>query len=276
MNKKCILGIIAGFVFGANMCLAVENIYPISREMGSGTRGAFTEIFGIQKEIKGKKIDATTKKAEVTNSTGVMITTVANSKNAIGYISLGSLNNTIKALSIDGVAPNIANINNKEYKISRPFNIVVKKSNPLIEDFLGYSINAKEVIEKSGYIATKSQKFTSKKPKGKLVIAGSSSIAPLMEKLVESYKSVNPNAIIEIQQSDSTTGINVVAEGIADIGMVSRDVKEAELKKGISVRVLAIDGLAVIVNNENKLNNISKDSIYKIFTGEITTWDKVK
>lgn len=276
MNKKCILGIIAGFVFGANMCLAVENIYPISREMGSGTRGAFTEIFGIQKEIKGKKIDATTKKAEVTNSTGVMITTVANSKNAIGYISLGSLNNTIKALSIDGVAPNIANINNKEYKISRPFNIVVKKSNPLIEDFLGYSINAKEVIEKSGYIATKSQKFTSKKPKGKLVIAGSSSIAPLMEKLVESYKSVNPNAIIEIQQSDSTTGINVVVEGIADIGMVSRDVKEAELKKGISVRVLAIDGLAVIVNNENKLNNISKDSIYKIFTGEITTWDKVK
>lgn len=276
MNKKCILGIIAGFVFGANMCLAVENIYPISREMGSGTRGAFTEIFGIQKEIKGKKIDATTKKAEVTNSTGVMITTVANSKNAIGYISLGSLNNTIKALSIDGVAPNIANINNKEYKISRPFNIVIKKSNPLIEDFLGYSINAKEVIEKSGYIATKSQKFTSKKPKGKLVIAGSSSIAPLMEKLVESYKSVNPNAIIEIQQSDSTTGINVVVEGIADIGMVSRDVKEAELKKGISVRVLAIDGLAVIVNNENKLNNISKDSIYKIFTGEITTWDKVK
>lgn len=276
MMKKCILGLIAGFTISANIAMAAENIYPISREMGSGTRGAFTEIFGIQKELKGKKIDATTKNAEVTNSTGVMMTTVANSKNAIGYISLGSLNDTIKAVSIDGVAPNVANINKKKYKISRPFNVVIKKSNPLIEDFLGYSINAKEIIEKSGYIATKSQKFTSKKPEGKLVIAGSSSIAPLMEKLVESYKSVNPNAVIEIQQSDSTTGVNVVVEGIADIGMVSRDVKEGELKRGISARVLAVDGLAIIVNKENPISNISKDSIYKIFTGEITTWDKVK
>lgn len=276
MMKKCILGLIAGFTLGANIAMAAENIYPISREMGSGTRGAFTEIFGIQKELKGKKIDATTKNAEVTNSTGVMMTTVANSKNAIGYISLGSLNDTIKAVSIDGVAPNVANINKKKYKISRPFNVVIKKSNPLIEDFLGYSINAKEIIEKSGYIATKSQKFISKKPEGKLVIAGSSSIAPLMEKLVESYKSINPNAVIEIQQSDSTTGVNVVVEGIADIGMVSRDVKEGELKRGISARVLAVDGLAIIVNKENPISNISKDSIYKIFTGEITTWDKVK
>lgn len=276
MIKKCILGIVACFTLGANIGLAAENIYPISREMGSGTRGAFTEIFGIQKDLKGKKIDATTKKAEVTNSTGVMMTTVANSKNAIGYISLGSLNNTIKAISIDGVAPSVENINNKKYKISRPFNIVIKKSSPLIEDFLGYSVNAKEIIEKSGYIATKSQKFTSKKPVGKLVIAGSSSITPLMEKLVESYKSVNPNATIEIQQSDSTTGVNVVVEGIADIGMVSRDVKESEIKKGVSVRVLAIDGLAIIVNKENPIENISKDSVHKIFTGEITTWDKVK
>lgn len=276
MMKKCILGLVAGLTLGANIAMAAENIYPISREMGSGTRGAFTEIFGIQKELKGKKIDATTTKAEVTNSTGVMMTTVANSKNAIGYISLGSLNDTVKAISVEGVMPSVENINNKSYKISRPFNVVIKKSNPLIEDFLAYSINAKAIIEKSGYIATKTKKFVSKKPKGKLVIAGSSSITPLMEKLVESYKSVNPNVVIEIQQSDSTTGINVVVEGIADIGMVSREVKEAELKKGISVRVLAIDGLAIIVNKANPITNITKDSVYKIFTGEMTTWDQVK
>lgn len=276
MIKKCILGIVAGLTLGANIAVAAENIYPISREMGSGTRGAFTEIFGIHKELKGKKIDATTKKAEVTNSTGVMMTTVANSKNSIGYISLGSLNDTIKAISVDGVAPSVANINNKSYKISRPFNVVVKKNTPLIEDFLEYSINAKAIIEKTGYIATQSKSFTSKKPQGKLVIAGSSSITPLMEKLIESYKQVNPNAVIELQQSDSTTGVNVVVEGIADIGMVSRDVKESELKKGISVRVLAIDGLAIIVNKQNPISNVSKENVRKIFTGEITTWEAVR
>ena len=173
MMKKWTLGLVAGLTLGANIAMAAENIYPISREMESGTRGAFTEIFGIQKELKGKKIDATTTKAEVTNSTGVMMTTVANSKNAIGYISLGSLNDTVKAISVEGVMPSVENINNKSYKISRPFNVVIKKSNPLIEDFLAYSINAKAIIEKSGYIATKTKKFVSKKPKGKLVIAGS-------------------------------------------------------------------------------------------------------
>ncbi|WP_394990688.1 substrate-binding domain-containing protein, partial [uncultured Helicobacter sp.] len=255
---KLALGIVAGLTFGANTLLA-DSIHPISREMGSGTRGAFVEIFGIQKEVKGKKIDATTTKAEVTNSTGVMITSIANSKNAIGYISLGSLNDTIKALKVDGVAPSVENINNKSYKISRPFNVVTKagKDSALAEDFLGYAINAKSVIQKAGYIANKDSKFSSKKPSGKLVIAGSSSVTPLMEKLAESYKSVNPNATLEILQSDSTTGINSVLDGIADIGMVSREVKDTELKKGLKVQVLATDGLAIIVNKANALDSIS-------------------
>lgn len=272
--KKVVLSIFA-LMIGFQFVLA-ETIYPISREMGSGTRSAFVEIFGIQKEINGKKVDATSKKAEVTNSTDVMMTTIANSKNAIAYISLGSLNPTIKALKIDGITPNIENINNKSYKISRPFNIITKDTNPLIEDFLSYSISAKEVIEKAGYIATKSTKFSSKKPSGKIVIAGSSSITPLMEKLVESYKNINPNVSIEIQQSDSTTGINSVLEGIADIGMVSRELKSAEINKGIKVQVLAIDGLAVIVNKANTIDNLSKDAIKAIYTGEITNWDKLK
>ncbi|WP_394908320.1 substrate-binding domain-containing protein [uncultured Helicobacter sp.] len=274
---KLALGIVAGLTFGANTLLA-DSIHPISREMGSGTRGAFVEIFGIQKEVKGKKIDATTTKAEVTNSTGVMITSIANSKNAIGYISLGSLNDTIKALKVDGVAPSVENINNKNYKISRPFNVVTKAGvdSTLAADFLAYAINAKAVIEKAGYIANKDSKFSSKKPSGKLVIAGSSSVTPLMEKLAESYKSVNPNATLEILQSDSTTGINSVLDGIADIGMVSRELKEAELKKGLKVQVLATDGLAIIVNKANALDSISKESVKKIFMGEVTKWQEVK
>jgi len=274
---KLALGIVAGLTLGANTLLA-DSIHPISREMGSGTRGAFVEIFGIQKEVKGKKIDATTTKAEVTNSTGVMITSIANSKNAIGYISLGSLNDTIKAIKVDGVAPSVENINNKSYKISRPFNVVTKagKDSALAEDFLGYAINAKSVIQKAGYIANKDSKFSSKKPSGKLVIAGSSSVTPLMEKLAESYKSVNPNATLEILQSDSTTGINSVLDGIADIGMVSREVKDTELKKGLKVQVLATDGLAIIVNKANALDNISKESVKKIFMGEVTKWEEVK
>lgn len=275
--SKLALGILAGATLSANALLA-EAIHPISREMGSGTRGAFVEIFGIQKEVKGKKIDATTTKAEVTNSTGVMITSIANSKSAIGYISLGSLNDTIKALKVDGVAPSVENINNKSYKISRPFNVVTKegKDSALATDFLGYAVNAKAVIEKAGYIANKDSKFSSKKPSGKLVIAGSSSVTPLMEKIAESYKSVNPNATIEILQSDSTTGVNSVVEGIADIGMVSREVKESEVKKGLKVQVLATDGLAVIVNKANGLDNISKESVKKIFMGELTDWGEVK
>ena len=274
--SKLALGILAGATLSANALLA-EAIHPISREMGSGTRGAFVEIFGIQKEVKGKKIDATTTKAEVTNSTGVMITSIANSKSAIGYISLGSLNDTIKALKVDGVAPSVENINNKSYKISRPFNVVTKegKDSVLATDFLGYAVNAKAVIEKAGYIANKDSKFSSKKPSGKLVIAGSSSVTPLMEKIAESYKSVNPNATIEILQSDSTTGVNSVVEGIADIGMVSREVKESEVKKGLKVQVLATDGLAVIVNKANGLDNISKEHVKGIFMGEITKWEEL-
>lgn len=274
--KKYALGLLAGLLLGTSAM--AENIFPISREMGSGTRGAFVEIFEIQKKINNKKVDATTQKAEVTNSTGVMLTTVANSKSAIGYISLGSLNDSVKALKIDGVAPSVENINNKSYKIYRPFNVVTKTTNPLIEDFLKYSTSteAKGIVEKAGYIATARASFKSKQPKGKLVVAGSSSVTPLMEKLAESYKSVNPNATIEIQQSDSTTGVNSVVEGIADIGMVSREVKDSEIKKGVTPLVLAIDGLAVIVNKENGVENLKKDSVKKIFMGEITQWQDAK
>lgn len=274
--KKLLQFVMASLMLSFS-CAFAESIYPISREMGSGTRGAFVDIFDVKQET-GKKIDATSKKAEVTNSTGVMITTVANSKNAIGYISLGALNDEVKALKIDGVAPSVANINNKSYTIFRPFNVVTKTKTPLAEDFLSYasSQNALAIIEKAGYIAVSKNAFSSKKPKGKLVIAGSSSVTPLMEKLKEAYEKINPNANLEILQSDSTTGVTSTIEGIADIGMVSREVKQSELKKGLKAQVLALDGLAVIVHKSNKLDDISKESVKKIFMGELSEWDKVK
>lgn len=274
--KKLLQFVMASLMLSFS-CAFAEGIYPISREMGSGTRGAFVDIFDVKQET-GKKIDATSKKAEVTNSTGVMITTVANSKNAIGYISLGALNDEVKALKIDGVAPSVANINNKSYTIFRPFNVVTKTKTPLAEDFLSYasSQNALAIIEKAGYIAVSKNAFSSKKPKGKLVIAGSSSVTPLMEKLKEAYEKINPNANLEILQSDSTTGVTSTIEGIADIGMVSREVKQSELKKGLKAQVLALDGLAVIVHKSNKLDDISKESVKKIFMGEVTNWDEVR
>jgi len=274
--KKLLQFVMASLMLSFS-CAFAEGIYPISREMGSGTRGAFVDIFDVKQET-GKKIDATSKKAEVTNSTGVMITTVANSKNAIGYISLGALNDEVKALKIDGVAPSVANINSKKYTIFRPFNVVTKTKTPLAEDFLSYasSQNALAIIEKAGYIAVSKNAFSSKKPKGKLVIAGSSSVTPLMEKLKEAYEKINPNANLEILQSDSTTGVTSTIEGIADIGMVSREVKQSELKKGLKAQVLALDGLAVIVHKSNKLDDISKESVKKIFMGEVTDWDEVR
>lgn len=275
--KKILLSFVSLSLCATTM--VAENIYPISREMGSGTRGAFVEIFGVHREVKGKKIDATSKSAEVTNSTGVMITSVSNSKNSIGYISLGSLNDKVKAVNIDGKAPSVENIQNKSYVISRPFHIVTKGyRNPLLSDFISYilSTDAKAVVEKAGYISNASAPYTGNKPSGKVVIAGSSSVTPLMEKLKESYVKINPNAIIEIQQSDSTTGVNSVVEGIADLGMVSREIKDSESKKGISYEVLAIDGLAIIVNKENPISSLSKEQVRDIFLGNITTWDKVK
>lgn len=271
--------LVALFVLcGLSSSLMAENIYPISREMGSGTRGAFVDIFDVKKQIGNKKIDATSKKAEVTNSTGVMITTVANSKNAIGYISLGSLNDTVKAVKIDGVTPSVENVNNKSYTVFRPFNLAVSSNNELVNDFLAYigSNLSKNIIQKAGYIAIYDNEFSSAKPNGKIVVAGSSSITPLMEKLKEGYKLVNPNATIEIQQSDSTTGINSAIEKIADIAMVSREFKDNELKSGLKTQILALDGLAVIVNKENSINSLSKESVKKIFTGEITDWNRVK
>ena len=252
-------------------------ISVISREDGSGTRGAFIELFGIeQKNSAGKKVDYTTDEATITNSAAVMLTSVASDKYAIGYVSLGSLNNSVKALKIDGADATVANIKNGSYKISRPFNIAVKDNlSAAAQDFVNYimSSDGQKVIEANKYIKVSDASFKSTQAGGKVVVAGSSSVSPVMEKLIESYKAVNPNAKIELQTSDSTTGVTNAASGTCDIGMASRALKDSEKAKGLKEITIAIDGIAVIVNKENEMNDAAKDFIRDIYVGKITKWN---
>ena len=250
----------------------------LSREDGSGTRGAFIELFGVeQKNDAGEKVDHTTDAAEITNSTSVMLTTVAGDPAAIGYISLGALSDDVKALKIDGVEATAENVANGTYTVARPFNIATKgEATGVAADFVSYvlSAEANEIIEEKGYIGVDGAKhYEAKDASGKLTISGSSSVTPLMEALKEAYEKLNPNVTIELQQSDSTTGMNDAAEGISDIGMASRELKQEELDKGLVPTVIAMDGIAVIVNNDNPLQELTGDQVRDIYTGDVTEWD---
>ncbi len=255
-------------------------ITVIAREEGSGTRGAFIELFKIEKkDANGKKVDHTISTADINSSTGVVLTSVAQNKYAIGYVSLGSLNDTVKALQIDGVAATVANIKNGTYKVSRPFNIATKDGlSDVAKDFISYILSkeGQAVVEKSGYIsAVSGEAYAGKKPSGKVTVAGSSSVTPVMEKLKEAYIKLNPNAVIEINQSDSTTGVNSAIDGICDIGMASRALKDSEIEKGVKPTVIAIDGIAVIINNENPTEGMKAEEVTKIYLGEITKWSEI-
>ena len=284
--KKC-LGAVLLMAAGAGSCCFAagkwnkrSQINVISREDGSGTRGAFIEIFGIEKKNdEGKKIDYTTEEAAITNSTAVMLSSVAGDKYAIGYVSLGSLNNSVKALQIDGAEASVENINNGSYKISRPFNIAVKDNlSEVATDFVNYILSdeGQNVIAANKYIKVKtSGSFQTKAPKGKVVVAGSSSVSPVMEKLIEAYKKINPNATLELQTSDSTTGVTNAINGTCDIGMASRSLKSSEKEKGVNEVTIAIDGIAVIVNQENPTVGLTKAQIESIFTGKVEKWNKI-
>ena len=261
---------------------AVEGeITVISREDGSGTRGAFVELFGIQEEIDGEKVDMTTDYAQVTNSTSVMMTGVAQNPKAIGYISLGSLDDSVKALKVDGAEASTENVKNDTYKISRPFNVATKEGvSEVAQDFMDYILSeeGQKIVEESGYIsaAENAEAYAGNKPKGKVVVGGSSSVTPVMEKLKEGYEAVNPDAEIEIQQSDSTTGMESALSGTYDIGMASRALKDSETEKGLTGVQIALDGIAVIVNKENSLADITSDQVKDIYTGEITDWSELQ
>ena len=256
-------------------------IYVVSREEGSGTRGAFIELFGIeQKNEAGEKIDHTVETAEVTDSTSVMMQTIAGNKAAIGYISLGSLNDTVKALQIDGVDATAKNVKNGTYKIARPFNVATLANvSPEAQDFLNFILSAEgqAVVEKANCISEgNTGAFTGGSVSGKIVVAGSSSVTPVMEKLKEAYNAINPNLTIDIQQSDSSNGMKSAIEGLCDIGMASRDLKDSELEAGLTPTAIALDGIAVIVNTESERSGLTSDQVRAIFMGELTDWSEVK
>lgn len=253
------------------------SIDVISREDGSGTRGAFIELFGVeQKDASGEKVDYTTDDAEITNSTEVMITSVAGDKQAIGYISLGSLNDSVKALKINGAAATVDDIKDGTYKIARPFNIVTTgEVSDVAQDFINFifSEEGQKVVEDNGYISQGNQgAYTASGKSGKVTVAGSSSVTPVMEKLAEAYKAQNSEVTVEVQQSDSTTGVTSALEGVCDIGMASRELKEEETAKGAQGQVIAMDGIAVVVNNENPVDDLSSEQVKDIYVGDTTDW----
>lgn len=256
-------------------------ITVVSREDGSGTRGAFIELFGIEeKNDAGEKIDLTTDLAEITNSTAVMMTTVAGNTNAIGYVSLGSLDDSVKVLSIDGVEATVENIKNGTYSVARPFNIATgEKVSEAAQDFINFILSdeGQAVVEENGYISQGSTgAFESTMVEGKVIVAGSSSVTPVMEKLKEAYLAINTNASIEVQQSDSTTGMTSAIEGMCDIGMASRELKDSELEAGLTPTVIAMDGIAVVVNHNNAVNGLESAQVKDIFTGAVTDWSEVQ
>ena len=266
---------------GSDSGSASQPISVVSREEGSGTRGAFVELTGVEeKDADGNKTDNTTADAIISNSTEIMMTTVSGDEYAIGYSSTGSLNDTVKALNVDGVEPTAQNIKDGKYSLSRPFNIATKGTpGKLAQDFIDYILSeeGQKVVEDNGYIASvdDAKAFKSSGESGKLVVAGSSSVTPVMEKLAEAYKAVNKKAEIEIQESDSTTGMTAAADGTCDIGMASRELEDSEKDKGLTSQAIALDGIAVIVNTQNTRTEITTDMVKKIFTGEVTDWNDV-
>lgn len=255
-----------------------DKITVISREDGSGTRGAFIELTGIEeKDADGNKTDNTKKDALICKSTDVVLTQVSGDKNAIGYISFGSLNDTVKALKVEGVEPSTATIESGDYKIVRPFNIAVKDGlSDAAQDFENYILSSEgqDIIEKAGYIKIdkSATAYASNNASGKVVVSGSSSVTPVMEKLAEAYQKVNTNVTVDVQQSDSSTGIKDAINGTSDIGMASRDISDDELSQGIKSVTIAQDAIAVIVNKDNAVDDITMDEIKAIYTGSKTTW----
>ena len=256
---------------------AASTITAVTREEGSGTRSAFTELFGVVDEDDN---DMITLDAQTTNSTSVMMTTVSENEYAIGYISLGALDESlVKAIKIDGVDATAENIENGSYKVSRPFNIAVSNNldNPVATDFISFimSTEGQAVVADEGYIPVSNvEAYAGSAPEGSCVVGGSSSVTPLMEKLIEAYAEVNPNASIELQQSDSTTGMTSAIEGSYDIGMASRELKDEEAAE-LTGTVIATDGIAVIVNQNNPTDDLTSDQVKNIYLGDVTTWDAI-
>lgn len=255
-----------------------KTIAVVTREEGSGTRDAFTELTGVLVKDGDTKTDNTTSSAITINSTEAVITNVKDNDAAIGYISLGSLNDTVKALKVGSVEATAENVKSGDYVISRPFNIAYKgELSEVAQDFVDYILCAdgQKVVADEGYVAvTENAAYSGKKPEGKISVAGSSSVSPVMEKLAEAYQKVNTNAKVEIQTSDSSAGMQAAMEGTCDIGMASRELKDKEASE-LKATTIAKDGIAIIVNKANSCEDLTVDQIKSIYTGETTVWSDV-
>ena len=252
------------------------DITVCTREDGSGTRSAFIELMGIETDEDG---DRTINTAETTNSTGVMMTTVAGNVQAIGYISLGSLDDSVKAVSVNGVEPTVENILAGDYVVSRPFNIAtLEEVSDTTQDFINYilSTEGQAIIEEEGYIPLQeTTPYENNSVAGDITVGGSSSVSPVMELLIEAYNEINPDVNITLQTQDSSTGMSNAASGVYDIGMASREVKDEEIAQGLVPTTIATDGIAVVVNNDNPTSDLTAEQICSIYIGEITTWDEL-
>lgn len=257
---------------------ASKTISVVTREEGSGTRDAFTELTGVLVKDGDNKTDNTTTSAVTINSTEAVITNVKDNDAAIGYISLGSLNDTVKALKIGGVEATADNVKSGDYAVSRPFNIAYKgELSDVAQDFVDYimSSDGQKIVSDNGYVTvSENAAYSGKKPSGKISVAGSSSVSPVMEKLAEAYQKVNTNAKVEIQTSDSSAGMQSAMGGTCDIGMASRDLKDEE-KSALKVETIAKDGIAVIINNANTCDDLTLDQVKSIYTGETTVWSDI-
>lgn len=280
---KKVMGILLTIALGVGIigsAMAATEITVVSREAGSGTRGAFVELTGVEvKDADGKKVDMTTEDAVIQNGTAQVITTVEGDENAIGYISLGSLGDTVKAVTVNGVEATPENVKNGTYSVSRPFNIAVKEGlGDTAKDFIAWILSAEgqQVVLDNHYVELPAADYTAAPVAGKIVIGGSSSVGPLMEKLTEAYKALHPEVEIEVQISDSTTGMTGAADGTFDIGMASRQLKDSETGAGLIPTVICMDGIAVIVNKANPVTNLETEQIRQIFTGEVTDWAAIQ
>ena len=260
---------------------ADQDITVISREDGSGTRGAFIELTGVEeKNADGQKVDNTTEAAAIQSSTNGIMTAVANDETAMGYISLGSLNDSVKAVKVGGVAASAETVKDGSYTLARPFNIVTngEATDPVAVDFIAYCLSkdGQALATEEGYVGSEGEDYASTQPEGKITVGGSSSVSPLMEKLIEAYKTVNHNAELELLTSDSTTGVSGALDGSYTIGMASRELKDSETEGGAVATVLALDGIAVVVNPANTVEDLTVDQIKGVYTGELTVWSDLQ
>ena len=274
---KKLFAIVLALALTCAVAFAAEGtITVMSREDGSGTRGAFVELTGVEQD----DVDMTTVDAVITNSTAVMLTSVSGDPNAIGYVSMGSLNETVKAVSVDGAAATVEGVKDGSYTLSRPFNVTTYgEVGEITQDFLNYIMSAEgqAVISENGYIAVDdaAESYTASGLSGEITVGGSSSVTPVMEKLAEAYMALNPDVTIIVQQSDSTTGVTGTIEGTVDLGMASRALKAEEEEQGVVGTTIAMDGIAVIVNLENDTENLTTEQIMNIYTGAITDWSEL-